>query len=55
MIINNDEFFLSIIEESPNQTAANEEMAQLIQILNESPELVGPLLKMTQIMGATIK
>ena len=51
----NDEFFLSIIEESPNQTAANEEMAQLIQILNESPELVGPLLKMTQIMGATIK
>ena len=50
----NDEFFLSKKETAPEQQSANEGMAQLIQMLNASPDLVGPLLQMTQIMGAKL-
>ena len=50
----NDEFFLSKKETAPEQQSANEGMAQLIQMLNASPDLVGPLLQMTQIMGTKL-
>ena len=50
----NDEFFLSKKETAPEQQSANEGMTQLIQMLNASPDLVGPLLQMTQIMGTKL-
>ena len=50
----NDEFLLPQKEKAPDQPVPNEGMAQLIQMLNASPDLVGPLLQMTQIMGGKI-
>ena len=50
----NDEFLLPQKEKASDQAAPTEGMTQLIQMLNASPDLVGPLLQMTQIMGAKI-
>ena len=50
----NDEFLLPQKEKAPDQPVPNEGMTQLIQMLNASPDLVGPLLQMTQIMGGKI-
>ena len=50
----NDEFLLPQKEKAPDQPVPNERMTQLIQMLNASPDLVGPLLQMTQIMGGKI-
>lgn len=50
----NDEFFLPKIEKASGQAATNEGMTKLIQMLNASPDLVGPLLQMSQIIGGKI-
>ena len=50
----NDEFFLSDKRTEPGQLSSDKGMTQLIQMLNASPDLIEPLLQMTQIMGTKI-